>query len=213
MTTLQIQSVEPGFESPPVLHPLIGLASRAVAMGLLPGGTIKRLDSYSIRQLLEALQSAGLLGAQRARLAALLQPQSLLRGKDKEAAALLERLIEVVEESPSPATEWPAMRQTFGDEALADLLVISLSSLKRYAGGERSTPAEIADRLHWLAMVVADLAGSYNEFGIQRWFARARRQLDGRSPRKMLGARWQSDDASAQRVRALAASLTAAGAT
>jgi hypothetical protein len=50
MTTFQIHSVETGFESPPVLHTLIGPISRTVAMGLLPGGTIKRLDSHSIRQ-------------------------------------------------------------------------------------------------------------------------------------------------------------------
>ena len=82
------------------------------------------------------------------------------------------------------------MRRIFGDEALTDLLDISLSSLKRYAGEERATPQVIAERLHWVAMVVADLAGSYNEFGIRRWFERQRRQLDGRSPRKTLGPQW-----------------------
>ena len=105
------------------------------------------------------------------------------------------------------------MREIFGDEALAELLAISLSSLKRYAGEERATPSKIAERLHWVAMVVADLAGSYNEFGIRRWFERSRSQLEGRSPRKVLGAQWSPGDPAARRVRSLAASLVGAGAT
>ncbi len=105
------------------------------------------------------------------------------------------------------------MRAIFGDEALAELLGISGSSLKRYAAEERSTPSKIAERLHWVAMVVADLAGSYNDFGMRRWFERTRSQLDGRSPRKALGPEWSPSDPAAQRVRALAASLVGAGAT
>jgi hypothetical protein len=37
----------------------------------------------------------------------------------------------------------------------------------------------VAERLHWLAMVVADLAGSYNALGIRRWFERPRALLGG----------------------------------
>ncbi len=83
------------------------------------------------------------------------------------------------------------------------------------AGNRRfhSTPVETADRLHWLAMVVADLAGSYNEFGIRRWFHRHRAQLDGKSPFEILGKNWSSDTEAAKRVRELARSLSAGGAT
>jgi hypothetical protein len=62
-------------------------------------------------------------------------------------------------------------------------------------------------------MVVSDLAGSYNELGIRRWFERERSQLDGASPRRPLGAGWRSDGAPARRIRALAASLAGTGAT
>lgn len=213
MEILHIHSVEPGFETQPVLDGLLGLFSRAFAMGLLGNKAIDRLDHQSIQRVFDALQHGGLLGAQRARLGALLRPEVLRKGVGKNAGVALQQVIDVLEESPMPVTEWPAMRRIFGDDALADLLAISVSSLKRYAGGERVTPPDIADRLHWVAMVVSDLAGSYNQFGMQRWFERERSQLGGRSPRKTLGARWQPSDASARRVRALATSLAGAGAT
>jgi hypothetical protein len=37
---------------------------------------------------------------------------------------------------------------------------------------ERAVGAVEANRLHWLALVVADLAGSYNAIGIRRWCPR-----------------------------------------
>jgi hypothetical protein len=60
--------------------------------------------------------------------------------------------------------------------------------------------------------VVSDLAGSYNDFGMRRWFERPRTQLGGKSPRALLGARWAPDDKAALQVRALAATLSGAAA-
>lgn len=102
------------------------------------------------------------------------------------------------------------MREILGDESLAQLLGVAQSSLRRYAAGTRETPPPIAERLHWLAMVVADLSGAYNAFGMRRWFERARVQLDGRSPREALGADWSVDGEVAPRVRALAVALSGA---
>ena len=214
MLRLQISSVELPFEAAQMFEGLIGLVSRVVAMGLLRGKPIERLDADAIKRVLDALQCGGLIGTQRARLdALLLRPSSSKSGSVIDASEAIRQLIAVLEESPVPRTEWPAMREMFGDEALAELLGISGSSLKRYAAEERSTPSKIAERLHWVAMVVADLAGSYNDFGMRRWFERTRSQLDGRSPRKALGPEWSPGDPAAQRVRALAASLVGAGAT
>lgn len=213
MNNIRIESVEPAYESAPVLNGLLGLMSRATVMGLLPGKSIVRIDAQSIRRVFEALQRGGLLGTQRARLNVLLEPESLRSGTGHDAGVALQQAIVLLEESPFPAGEWSSMRQVLDDEMLADLTRISVSSLRRYASGERTTPTAIADRLHWLAMVVSDLAGGYNEFGIRRWFVRERSQLDGRSPRAALGPRWQSNDAAAGQVRALAASLVTAGAT
>lgn len=122
-------------------------------------------------------------------------------------------LTAMLEELPVPRTEWRAMREIFGDAALADLLGISLSSLKRYAGEVRATPAITAKRLRWLEMVVADLAGSYDKFGIRRWFERPRSELHGRSPRKSPGSHWSPNDPAAQGVRSLATRLAGAATT
>jgi hypothetical protein len=67
-------------------------------------------------------------------------------------------------------------------------------------------------RIHWLALVLADLAGAYNEFGSRRWFDRKRSQLEGRSPREVLVAGWDPADPDVERVRELAAALAGAGA-
>ena len=92
----------------------------------------------------------------------------------------------------------------------ADVIAYNLDGVKK---GLKLTPDVIADRLHWLAMVVSDLAGAYNALGMRRWFRRSRAVLDGRSPRDLLDKSWSSDAPPAQTIRALAASLTEMGAT
>lgn len=71
----------------------------------------------------------------------------------------LEKLNDDLDGSPSPATEWGALRETMGDTLLAALMGLSDASLRRYASGQRETPQKVAERPHWLALVVGDLAG------------------------------------------------------
>jgi len=191
---------------------LAGLFSRSAAMGLLSGSEVTDLSAGSVRGLVADLQQHGLAGTAGIGLAPLMHdtPQTWDLATEHLLETRLDQLAQVLEESPNPVTEWPSMREVFGDDMLAALLDISASSLRRYAGAERGTPDVTAARLHWLAMVVSDLAGGYNALGMRRWFERQRAQLDGRSPRATLGANWQPDDASAQRVRALAATLSGA---
>jgi len=193
-------------------HKLAGLFTRSAAMGLLTGPAITRLDAASLGRLVRSLQRHGIASTAGIALAPLLRDEP--RPLDAAAARALEQRIdqvaEALEASAAPAAEWPAMRKVFGDELLAELLEVSTSSLKRYATGERSTPASVVARLHWLAMLVADLAGAYNDFGIRRWFERPRAQLGGVSPRALLGRRWQVDGEPARRVRALAGALSGA---
>ena len=99
------------------------------------------------------------------------------------------------------------------EETLASLLGVSISSLKRYRSGERATPDRIAARLHFLALVLGDLAGSYNDIGIRRWFLRKRARLDGRSPAQLLTGAWDPDDVGPARVRQLAHELVSLSAT
>lgn len=213
MLNVRIESVAPAFESAPVLTSLIRLVTRTVAMGLMRGSPIDRLDAKAIGRVLDALQRGGLIGTQRTHLEGLLQPAKGKGGLPGDAGPALERLVDLLEESPVPTSEWPAMREVLGDVALSALLGISASSLRRYANDERATPPTVADRLHWVAMVIADLAGGYNDFGMRRWFERGRSQLGGRSPRGALGTRWSPGDPAALRIRTLAASLAGAGAT
>ncbi|MEO5732269.1 MAG: hypothetical protein ABIN96_07500 [Rubrivivax sp.] len=191
---------------------LAGLFSRSAAMGLLSDTDVIELTAGSVRGLLADLQHHGLASGASIALAPLTRdaPEDWDVATGRLLESRLDQLTQVLEESPNPATEWGVMRDTFGDEMLAGLLDISASSLRRYAAGERATPDATAARLHWLAMVVSDLAGGYNALGMRRWFERPRAQLEGLSPHATLGRGWQPDDAAALRVRALAASLTGA---
>ena len=137
------------------------------------------------------------------------------KGADDPARlrSLLAELHEELEHSPAPEVEWTPLERSLGSSLLAQLLGISSSSVDRYKSGERRTPDAVADRLHSLALIVSDLAGAYNEFGIRRWFERPRTSLRGRSPKDVLREGWSSSSESAQQVRSMAASLTASPAT
>ena len=110
-----------------------------------------------------------------------------------------------------PDSEWAPLTQALGEELLAQLVGISPSSLLRYAA--RATPDDVAARLHFLALLVADLAGGYNDYGVRRWFTRPRAALGGQAPRDLLGAGFDPEGADAARLRDLAAGLLGAGAT
>jgi len=207
MRTLRIESVFAPFTDPRSG----GLAARIVAftntVGLLTS-PFHTLDSKSWGRVLASLRDAELLAA-----SPFIAKPRLQQFSTEEFVRELGQLYETIEESPIPAKEWKPMREVLGDNLLGRLLGISRPSLQRYASGERATPQEVAERLHVLALIVSDLAGAYNEFGIRRWFERPRAQLGGRSPASMLKHGWRPDKEGARRVRALAASLLGAGAT
>ncbi len=212
MTTIHIASESAPPSSPALAQALVGVFSRSAAMGVLTGPTVTQLDGAAVRQLLNDLQRHDIGGAAAVALAPLLDDAGTALGT-RDGAALVYRLdqvAEALEASATPSTEWPALREVFGDELLGALLGVSMSSLRRYGAAERDTPAGVVDRLHWLAMVVADLNGGYNNYGIRRWFERPRSQLSGQSPRTLLGSQWHVDDEAALRVRKLAGALTGA---
>ena len=188
------------------------LLTRSVAMGVLTGKPVTRLDAVVVKRLVAALQRHGIGANAGVVLGPLaVEPATHLdEATQQRVADGLSRLGEALEASATPLTEWPAMRGVFGDELLVELLGVAASSMRRYTSGERATPDEVGARLHWLAMVVADLAGAYNDFGIRRWFARPRSQLGDKSPQQTLGVAWRPEAAAAARVRALAAALAGA---
>lgn len=120
-----------------------------------------------------------------------------------------ERTMESIESSPMPEQEWEPLLELLGDEILGKLTGVSDSSMRRYRIGERKTPDEVAVRLHFTALIVADLLGSYNAFGVRRWFGRPRAQLHGAAPLETLEPDWTPEDSGPQAIRELAAALLA----
>ena len=118
-------------------------------------------------------------------------------------------MLSAIDDSPIPQAEWGPLSEFLGEE-LPALLGISASSLTRYRSGERTTPDVVAARLHVIAQVVSDLTGSYNDFGVRRWFGRPRQALDGCAPNSILSGDWAPDDPDVARVRALAQALLGA---
>lgn len=138
---------------------------------------------------------------------------ALLQGhpQTNRLARLIERLGDSLAQSPLPDREVPELLHIFDREELAALADTSSVSLGRYLSGSRAWPDDLAARIHWLALVLSDLEGAYNRFGVRRWFDRERVQLEGRSPRQMLRAEWDPTSPDVERVRQLAASLAGVG--
>ena len=199
-------------DRPELRGALIELISKSAAMGLLASAVATDVGSATLEKVLKALQTQRLARDANVHLAPLLRDG--VDQLDDSVAAKMEQkvrdLSEALSQSPAPATEWNSMRQTLGDDPLAALVGVSLASLRRYATGERATPQPVAEQLHWIAMVAADLAGSYNEFGIRRWFERPRQQLKGKSPRQLLKANWTPDSPEALKIKELSAALVGA---
>ena|SRR5437764_4655196 len=190
---------------------LIDASRRAEAMGLIemsPGVDAEpQGDLSAFRHLATQAEKAGIATAAAAALHNVETPTP------EELASLLTTMIAALEASPAPQFEWGGLGRVFDAEQLASLLNISISSLKRYQAGERATPDAIAARLHFLALLVGDLAGSYNDIGVRRWFQRQRTRLDGRAPADLLTGEWDPDDPGARRLRELARELVVLSAT
>jgi uncharacterized protein (DUF2384 family) len=172
-------------------------------MGLLRGeAPIRRLDPEVLERVLRRVIRVSGIGRDAA--AELARPR-VSAGQIERA---LSRIYDELEQSPVPQSEWPAVVDQLGADLVTKLIGISPASLRRYASAARTTPDAVAERLHFLALVTADLAGSYNDFGIRRWFERPRPQLDVKSPAQLLHGEWSVDDAGPRRVRELARALT-----
>jgi len=201
---VRIDSIGPPFNrAPGSVGAARELFSRAETMSLLPeevdGPT--RLDATLLRLLAERLRSAGVATAHADRLES-------ARGKALTQA--LDDTRSAIENSPYPAGEWGPAREVIGDDLLATLVGgISPSSLRRYASGSRETPDDVAWRLHLIALIVSSLRGSYNDYGIRRWFDRPRTQLEGATPGERLLRAGNEDEA--QPVIALADALNGPG--
>lgn len=180
----------------------VRLITRAEAMGLIPADDLLPFSPTVLDVAMKAFVKAGIgrgIG----------KPTE----SDEDLHVALSLMNAVVENSPHPDTEWDGLLRVLPPEILTKLLGISESSIRRYSAHERPTPQQVAVRLHWLALRVADLTGAYNHYGIVRWFERPRRALDGQSPAQRLAGDWTPDDEQVTEVAELAADLTAMSAT
>jgi uncharacterized protein (DUF2384 family) len=207
MSAIQITSVREPLDDPVLLGSSLEVLALAQAMGLLPEGGVRGdLDLPTLRRVARAVGRAGVGRAAAARLAATAPDPDALR-------SALDAFVEALRGSPVPEREWTSLAELLEPERLAELVGISVSSLRRYASGTRRTPDEVAARLHFLATVVADLVGTYNAFGVRRWFERPRSALGGRSPSQVLAGDWDLEDEGPLAVRSLARSLVGSSAT
>lgn len=180
----------------------IRLMARAEAMGLIDFEAGESLNQTALGETIQAIESIG-VGRQ---LVSEHDVRHNLRGA-------LEYLSEALEQSPHPDTEWRSMSTLLGSTLLSELTGVSETSIRRYSAGERDTPDDAASRVHFLAMISADVLGAYNSFGLRRWFQRPRTKLDGQSPQAVLGDKWDVDGPGARRVSELARSLVSMGAS
>jgi hypothetical protein len=209
MNALRITSVGDPFTDPDTLPAGIDLVRRAAALGIPAAAGERTLDLALVQEIAREASALGVGSAA----AQLLLAFELEQPPDApEIARLVGRLLDALVESPVPARELAVLDAILGGEVLGALLGTSPASLRRYLRGERPTPDPIAERAHWLSLVVSDLMGAYNEFGVRRWFTRLRTQLDGLSPAAVLALGWTPDDPPVARVAALAAALVSSGA-
>lgn len=179
--------------------------TRAEMMGVpLPDNV--RIDRALFGRVVRSLHEAGIARSVPAEL-----PASTISGAGDWTRAWAD-VAEAIEASPHPAGEWRPALELLGDGLLSSLVSIHPSSVRRYASAERATPDAVAARLHEVGRIVSALAGSYNEYGLRRWFDRPRPQLDGHAPRELLRDDWSPDDPDVRRVVALAEALLGAGA-
>jgi hypothetical protein len=206
MLALQINAAAPPFDRPALGVRAARVLGLAEAMGLLPAGDpIYRLDLEAMRRPLEELVRRGI-----GRNAALQLPST---AHPERLAQLLDELYSELEASPVPVSECTQLTSLLGLDLLSELSGASSSSLRRYAGGERVAPDDVAARLHHLARINAHLAGGYNDFGIRRWYGRRRTQLDDRSPADVFSGAWDPDGDAPQRALRLAEALNSTPAT
>jgi hypothetical protein len=204
MGDIRVTSIAVPFDRPPLASLAMQLVRRASALGLLRDRDVRQLDLPLVRDIAREASEHGIgQDVSTALLAKRIAPGRL--------EGLIEQLDQSLEGSSIPDRESQELVSVFGRDGLAELLGTSQVSIGRYLTGARPWPDDIAARLHWLAMVVGDLKGGYNDFGVRRWFERPRPQLRGRSPKQVLGDSWDPDAKAATRVRELASALAGPG--
>lgn len=179
---------------------------RGEAMGFDTGQNTDPLEAR-LHALLDNLDQSSIARAYTNQLRHELdQPAETTANSTDQVVAAINAIYQALGENPVPRRETAALLKYFSEDQLAELLLISPSSVQRYARGERVPKAPVVERIHWLALTVGYLTGIYNEFGVRRWFERPRKALGGAAPKDalLMDDEWTPDTPSAQRVHQLA---------
>ena len=199
---LRFRSAEHPFDNSAVAGQAARLLALVESLGVWqPHSSVEVLDRRVFIDALGAIAQAGV-----GRIAAV-EWERYADKAPEEFANWIKRLRDDVAASPVPELELPNLDALFGTERLSASLGVATSSLRRYLAQDRDVPDEVAERAHMLARIVNDVAGSYNERGVRRWFERPRPQLEGRAPAAILSGPWDPDDPDVGKVAALAAEL------
>ena len=175
---LRLRSAEPPFSDVTVAGQAARLLALVEAIGIWhPHGLVETLNRDVFGDALKAVAAAGVARN------AVFDWEVYGDAAPAEFASWIRSVREDVAASPVPEAELPKLDELLGSDKLARSVGVAGSSLRRYLSHDRDTPDDVARRGHVLACVVGDLAGSYNERGIRRWFERPRPQLGGRTPR------------------------------
>jgi len=200
MTMLRLRSAESPFEDAAVAGQAARLLALAEAVGLWqPQALVERLNRVVFAEALEAVAGAGVARH------APFDWESYAAKTPEDFVAWIREVRGDIADSPVPDRELPKLDALFGTDRLAALTGVASSSLRRYLGHDREVSDQVAGRAHLVARIVGDLAGSFNEQGIRRWFERPRPQLDQRAPKDILCGKWDPESPEAARVAALAA--------
>lgn len=209
MVELRVASIsDPLLRAPRSLPLVLQLVARGQTMGFLPEGEGRiELSRDYLEELGRRLRLEGIAALPTARLLEVTRGDEI---DDDDLLGALRATIAAIDASPRPAGEWEPARELLGDELLAGMTRISESSLRRYASGERRTPDDTAWRLHVTARLLASLVGSFNEYGVRRWFERPRRALEGATPAEVLERAESEEDGRLEQVIELADQLLGA---
>lgn len=183
----------------------VRLVARAQAVGALPLTVSGDLDADLLGRALGALQEAG-IGAARPQVLTTASPAA-------DCTLVLTAVDEELERTPLPDGTWAAMVEVLGVDLLAELVGVPAARAAQHLSSAVATPLPVARRLHVVALLVADLAGAYDDSGVARWFVRPRHLLDGSSPLDVLRGGFDPEGPEVEAVRGLVDALAAVGAT
>ncbi len=186
MSMVRLSSTTAPFDTPSVRSAAARLVLIADGLGLLPEDRpIERIDDELIREIARSSLSEGVA------------PRRSPGHPGRHGGVHLGGSLgcphratpgRASPRSPMPRRELTGLLRTYGHESLGRLLgELACQPASLCDRHPRRARHGRGDRIHFVSLLTTDLAGSYNAFGMRRWWERPRAALEGRSPREALG--------------------------